>query len=243
LTANLLAGLALIVIIFMAVLWFVRSRKPFVDWTTEIKSLLIRQGFTQTDQMTHQLAYRFDIINQRKSGESQVENVYYRPGRDYRLYVCDYYVADQSMAQSVWEWDWMVCLISPRLNLTRITIEAVPRIEGWMGSFIKSMFTFSPPPTMEKYLSDNPEFNQRYMLYSENGNNPSSVVSKEMIDLILNSGDINLDAEGDVLVLHSLDIISDKYRKRFNPDHINGLIILADRIFEVLIREETRNGD
>ena len=206
-------------------------------WRKKIEAALLPMGFEiclSSEEMAV-LEQRLLIVNPRHQGKRLLMNLYRRasPDGSHDLYFCDYRFASASgKARGVQL--LLVCLISRELNLPRFTIDSIPETPAIIGKLFHGLSEALPMPDMERIETGNAELDARFRIYSYSEQMKQVLPLLEPVITELRSGGgICVNAEGDSLILSSIEIGADLVRHELNSKKLLNLICVTSNLFEI----------
>jgi len=212
-------------------------------WRKKIETALLPMGFEVclSKEEKAALAQRLLIVNPRHQGKRLLMHLYRRVSTDgsHNLYFCDYRFASASGKTSGVQ-RLLICLISRELDLPRFTIDSIPETSGIAGKLFQSLSKAFPMPGLERIKTGDAEFDERFCVYADSGKVKQVLPLLERIATALRArGGACLDAQGDSLILSSIEMGADLPRHVFDSQKLIRLINVASNLFET-IRHQAR---
>lgn len=205
-------------------------------WRKKIETALLPMGFEvclAKDEKAA-LARRLLIVNPRHQGKRLLMHLYRRasPDGSHTLYLCDYRFASASgKARGVQL--LLLCLISRELDLPRFTIDSVP--EGLAGKLLQNLSETFPMPGLERIKTGDAEFDKHFCVYADPGQVKQVLPLLERSTTALQAkGGACLNAQGDSLILSSIEMGADLVRHVFDSQKLIQLINVASNLFETV---------
>lgn len=212
-------------------------------WRKKIEAALLPMGFEvclSKDEKAA-LTQRLLMVNPRHQGKRLLMHLYRRasPDGSHNFYFCDYRFASASgKAQGVQL--LLVCLISRELDLPRFSIVSIPETFGFAGKLYQSLSKTFPMPGLERIKTGNAEFDELFYVYVDSGQVRLVSPLLERITTALRArGGACLDAQGDSLILSSIEMSADLPRHMLDSQKLIRLINVASNLFET-VRHQAR---
>ena len=212
-------------------------------WRKKIETALLPMGFEVclSGEEKATLAQRLLIVNPRHQGKRLLMHLYRRVSADgsHNLYFCDYRFASASGKARGAQLS-LICLISRELDLPRFSIDGIPETSGIAGKLFQGLSETFPMPGMERIKTGDAEFDERSRVYADSGKVKQVMPLLERITTALRArGGVCLDAQGDSLILSSIEMGADLPRHVFDSQKLTRLINVASNLFET-IRHQAR---
>lgn len=212
-------------------------------WRKKIETALLPMGFEMclSEEEKSALAQRLLIVNPRHHGTRLLMHPYRRVAADgsHDLYFCDYRFASASGKTGGAQW-LLVCLISRELDLPRFSICSIPETSGIAGKLFHGLSQTFPMPDLERIKTGDAMFDERFCTHADPGKVRQVMPLLELITTALRArGGVCLDAQGDSLILSSIEMGADLPRHAFDPQKLIRLISAASKLFET-IRQQGR---
>ena len=212
-------------------------------WRKKIETALLPMGFEVciSGEEKIALAQRLLIVNPRHQGKRLLMHLYRRASADgsHDLYFCDYQFASASGKARGAQW-LLICLISRELDLPRFSIGSIPETSGIAGKLFQGLSETFPMPGLERVKTGDAEFDKRFCIYADSGKAKQVMPLLERVTPALRArGGVCLDAQGDSLILSSIEMGADLRRHAFDPQKLSRLVNAASSLFET-IRNQVR---
>ena len=207
-------------------------------WRKKIETALLPIGFEVCHSKGEKaaLAQRLLIVNPRHQGKRLLMHLYRRASPDgrYDLFVCDYRFAGAS--GKAWGGQWLlVCLVSRELDLPRFSIDSIPETPAIVGKLFHGLSETFPMPGLERVKTGDAEHDERFRVYAASGQGKQVVPLFEGIATAGHArGGVNLDAQGDSLILSSIEMGADLVRHELDSQKLLGLIHVTSSLFEIV---------
>ena len=208
-------------------------------WRKKLDNILLPIGFQRCEAEPEKaaLAQRLRIVNPRHQGKRIVMHHYRRaaPGADFTVHVCDYDFGSASGETQGGNW-LLVVLVSPALDLPRLSIDKLPAESGMASRLMRSLADTLEMPGMVRMSCGTPDLDRQFHLYAEDGQTTSPALLPLLHELSVSTADASLDTCGDTLVLCSIPMLADRVRQVLDTQKLLGLVHLAERLHQALPR-------
>jgi hypothetical protein len=206
-------------------------------WRNKLDDILLPVGFERCDAERDKaaIAQRLRIVNPRHQGKRVVMHHYQRaaPSADFTVHVCDYHFASASGKARGGNW-LLVCLVSPRLDLPRLSIDNIPPGPGIASRLMRSLADTLEMPGMARVPCGETELDRRFHLYAQDPQAASTTAPVLLRELAASTASANLDANGDTLALCSIPMMADRMRQVLDSQKLQGLVHLAERLYRAV---------
>lgn len=207
-------------------------------WRKKIEAALLPMGFEicLSSEEKAALAQRLLIVNPRHQGKRLLMHLYRRVSADgsHNLYFCDYRFASAS-GKSRGVQLLLICLISRELDLPRVSIVSIPEAFGIAGKLFHSLSETFTLPSLERIKTGNAEFDEHFCVHADYGKVNQVLPLLERLTTNLHAkGDACLDAQGDSLILSSIEMGADLVRHEFDSQKLLELIHVTSSLFETI---------
>jgi hypothetical protein len=208
-------------------------------WREKIEAVLLPIGFTVCLSKSEKaaLTQTLLIVNPRHQGKRLLMHLYHRPATDdrYDLFVCDYRFASINGGESGGK-RILVCLVSRELDLPRFSIDSIPEAPAILGRLYHGLSETFPIPGMERVKFANAEHDEHFHVHAASGQIKQVLPILERIPTALRQrACVCIDAEGDSLVLSSIEMDAALIRHEFDSQKLLYLIHVTVKLFETLI--------
>jgi hypothetical protein len=207
-------------------------------WRKKIETGLLPMGFEVclSKEEKAALAQRLLIVNPRHQGKRLLMHLYRRASTDgsHNLYFCDYRFSSASGKARGMQL-LLVCLISRELDLPRFSIDSIPETPAIIGKLFHGLSENFPMPGMERVKTGNAEHDERFRVYAAAGQIKQVLPLLERITTALRArGGACLYAEGDGLILSSIEMGADLVRHELDSQKLLELIHVTSNLFETV---------
>lgn len=206
-------------------------------WRRKLDQILLPVGFErcESDADTAALAQRLRIVNPRHQDKRLVMHHYRRAAVDtgFTVHVCDYHFASASGKARGGNW-LLVCLVSPALDLPRVSIDSVPPQSGLAARMLRSLADTLEMPGMLRVRAGTPDLDARFHVYAQDAGAVSTFLPIVLRALAQSDSGASLDASGDTLALCSVAMLADRMRQVLDSQKLLGLIELVARLHHAL---------
>jgi hypothetical protein len=212
-------------------------------WRKKIETALVPMGFEvciSKDEKAS-MTQRLLMVNPLHQGKRLLMHLYRRasPHGSHDLYFCDYRFASSSGKARGAQW-LLVCLISRELDLPRFSINNIPETSGVVGRLYQSLSKAFPMLGLERIKTGDAEFDERFCVYADTGQVKLVLPLLEQITTALRAkGGTCLDAQGDCLILFSIEMNADLPLQVLDSQKLIRLINVASNLFET-VRHQAR---
>jgi hypothetical protein len=207
-------------------------------WRKKIEAALLPMGFEicLSSEEKAVLEQRLLIVNPRHQGKRLLMHLYRRVSADdsHNLYFCDYRFASAS-GKSRGVQLLLICLISSELDLPRVSIVSIPETLGIAGKLFHSLSESFAVPGLKQIKTGNAEFDEHFCVHVDYGKVNQVLPLLERITTTLQAkGDACLDAQGDSLILSSIEMGADLVRHELDSQKLLELIRVTSSLFKTV---------
>ncbi|MCS7067825.1 MAG: hypothetical protein NZN28_04205 [Meiothermus sp.] len=187
-------------------------------------------GF-QSDNLDKALVtQKFSLVTERFADtRATVTTLFKKHTPDHTLYICNYHPRSAS-GRATGSSYWLVGALDPNLDLPRFAVEPVPTQGGLLGKMLRTAYAHFSVPGLQKIPTGFPGFDQRFYVYAPPGLSASALMSANVMQHLLSSGHVALEAKGDTLILSSLDLEAERKAKGLDPNKLIQLTALVQTL-------------
>ena len=128
----------------------------------------------------------------------------------------------------------IMSVVSPQLNLPRLSIQGTPRLKGAVGSLATKVVSAAVPAHMVKLSFDQGQFKHRFLVYANEDHISISNVAEAIIDSLRDRANVSIDTYEDTLLVTSFDLRIDMLHKRVDLQNVNSVFEVARDLYERL---------
>lgn len=194
---------------FFIYLTFLSAKKANEKLTADLKSLGFNPCLDKTTK-DHVAKYLL-IANTRHRGNRLLMNLYQKStSQDYDLFFCDYRFASGSgRARGVEA--LLVCMVSKKLNVPRLTIDSVPQGPEFLTKLFDTLSAGFDFPDVKKIDASVLGLSDKFRVYVDPAQTSQIASIKDAFASVFSSKPgVCLDAKGGVLIFSDVNIAADK---------------------------------
>ncbi len=216
---------AIVLLLFVTIHFLKGFRSD--PWVKNVLNPAVRQqGFSQIEIIEAGLSERLRIIDlSRPNGI--IRALFHREEDGGDLYIGEYH----SWGTDDY-WQTVVFCISKQLKLPRIRIEKIPKLQSSLGVFITKALKKSVGSNLKPVNGLDPRWENEYAVYFGSGEQEAArKILEPILERMKTGGHVTLDTDRDLIAVTSVDIQTDRIRRKLDAGKLSLLVgLLGDSV-------------
>lgn len=190
-------------------------------------------GFTPGPAENEFLAQRLKLISAGARNRGIIRSLHQRSESGFEMYLCEYdswslRPGGSAVCQVI------VSIVSPQLNLPRLSLQAIPHLKGPVRSLATKMVPTAVPAQMIKLSVDQRQFKGRFLVYASEDSVPVREVAESIMDSLGDRGHLSVDTYEDTLLLTSPNLTIGMLRKKLDLGNVVHVFEVARDLYQRL---------
>lgn len=209
----------------------------------ELSNIAATLGFEPQPVENNSLEDRMKIISAGAHDSVSILALYQQADRfkstpskesGYDIYLCEYQSWAPGVGARVSSYNVAICLVSPDLNLPRVSILTIPQFKGFMGSVMKKAMKVEEKTIlkrMKKISFDRERFREYFLVYALEDSLSVKKLSEKIMDHIKNKGNITIDIDKDILIATDGNLQINALKRSFDQHAISEIINIVQDLY------------